>query len=161
MKCPHCGAIDNRVVDSRMSRDGHVIRRRRECSVCNRRFTTYERVEESIPLVVKTEGRRELYDRAKVLRGLERACEKRPIQLDQLEQLVDDLERGLIEGGEREVDSSVIGERVMSRLRELDEVAYVRFASVYRSFMDIDEFMQELSALKRQRARTGKDDDCR
>lgn len=152
MKCPHCGAIDNRVVDSRMSRDAQVIRRRRACSSCERRFTTYERVEESVPLVVKREGRRELYDRAKVLRGLERACEKRDIELEQLEQLVDDLERELIESGEREVDSSFIGEQVMAHLRELDEVAYVRFASVYRSFKDVDEFMQELSVLKRQRS---------
>lgn len=152
MKCPHCSAIDNRVVDSRMSRDAQVIRRRRACSSCERRFTTYERVEESVPLVVKKEGRRELYDHAKVLRGLERACEKRDIELEQLEQLVDDLERELIESGEREVESSFIGEQVMAHLRELDEVAYVRFASVYRSFKDVDEFMQELSVLKRQRS---------
>lgn len=159
MKCPHCGAIDNRVVDSRMSRDGQVIRRRRACNACERRFTTYERVEESVPLVVKKEGRRELYDRAKVLRGLERACEKRSIDLDQLEQLVDDLERGLIESSEREVDSSCIGEQVMARLREIDEVAYVRFASVYKSFKDIDEFMKELSVLKRQRSFNEDDDE--
>ncbi len=154
MKCPHCGTIDNRVVDSRMIRDGRAIRRRRACNTCERRFTTYERVEESVPLVVKKGGRREIFDRAKVLKGLKRACEKRTIGGDELDQLVDDLERELIESGEREIDSSFIGEQVMAHLRELDEVAYVRFASVYRSFKDIDEFMLELSTLLRQRRRT-------
>lgn len=151
MKCPHCGDLDNRVVDSRMSKDGQVIRRRRACNSCERRFTTYERIEESVPFVVKKEGRRELFDRTKVLKGLKRACEKRMIGMEQLEKLVDDLERELIESGEREVESSFIGEQVMAHLRELDEVAYVRFASVYRSFRDIDEFMQELSELLKQR----------
>ena len=153
MKCPHCGAVDNRVVDSRMSRDGSVIRRRRACNACERRFTTYERVEESVPLVIKKGGRRELYDRSKVLNGLKRACEKRMIRVEQLDQLVDDLEREMIESGDREVESSVIGQQVMAHLRELDEVAYVRFASVYRSFEDVDEFMAELSTLKSQRAK--------
>lgn len=147
MKCPHCGAVDNRVVDSRISRDGQVIRRRRACHGCERRFTTYERVEESVPLVVKRDGRRELFDRNKVLEGLKRACEKRTIRSEQLEQIVEDLERELIEGGERELDSSFIGEQVMAHLRELDEVAYVRFASVYRSFENAQEFMDELREL--------------
>ncbi len=157
MKCPHCGVIDNRVVDSRMSRDGQVIRRRRSCKTCERRFTTYERVEESVPFVVKKGGRRELFDRTKMLEGLKRACEKRTISLEQLKQLVEDLERELIESGDREVDSSFIGEQVMAHLRELDEVAYVRFASVYHSFNDIEEFMKELSTLLRQRS--GSEDD--
>jgi len=144
--------MDNHVVDSRVSRDGQVIRRRRECRYCERRFTTYERVEEMVPLVVKKEGRREMYDREKVLTGIRRACEKRKVSLEQIDQLVDDLERELIESGEREVESSFIGEQVMALLRELDEVAYVRFASVYREFNDIEEFMHELRLLLRQRS---------
>jgi transcriptional repressor NrdR len=134
-----------------MSRDGQVIRRRRKCIGCERRFTTYERVEESVPAVVKKGGRRELFDRSKVLNGLKRACEKRKVPMDELEHLVDDLERELIESGEREVESSMIGEQVLGRLREMDEVAYVRFASVYRSFKDVDEFMRELRYLLSQR----------
>lgn len=152
MKCPHCGVADNSVVDSRVTRDGHAIRRRRQCGRCGRRFTTYERVEETAPLVVKKDGSREAFSRAKILEGLRRACEKRAVTAEQLERLVGDLERDLIEFGEREVESSVIGERVLARLRELDEVAYVRFASVYRSFGDVEQFLRELNALLKDRS---------
>ncbi len=147
MKCPFCGTLDNRVIDSRLSLGGEVTRRRRECEGCARRYTTYERVEQVLPLVVKKDGRREPFDRMKVLAGLRRACEKRPVSSESLEQLVDTIESELVETTEKEVDSSHIGERLMHRLREMDQVAYVRFASVYRSFKDIHEFMAELSDL--------------
>ena len=144
MKCPFCGGCDSKVVDSRLSRDGRIIRRRRECGDCNRRFTTYERVEEILPMVVKKDGRRESFDRSKVLGGLERACQKRPIGVEALEDIADSLERSLQERGEKEVASSVIGEEIMGALHSLDEVAYVRFASVYRQFKDLNQFMVEL-----------------
>lgn len=147
MKCPFCGTLDNKVIDSRLSQGGEVTRRRRECEGCGRRYTTYERVEQVLPLVVKKDDRREPFDRVKVLAGLRRACEKRPVSQESLDRLVDQLERELVETGEKEVPSAVIGEKVMARLRELDQVAYVRFASVYRSFKDIHEFMAELSGL--------------
>ncbi|MDH5676332.1 MAG: transcriptional regulator NrdR [Myxococcales bacterium] len=147
MKCPFCGEPDNRVIDSRLSQGDEVTRRRRECDACGRRFTTYERIELVLPMVVKKDGRRETFDRLKVLAGLRRACEKRPVSTEDLDRLVDRIERVLVEAGDKEIDSAVIGERVMSRLRELDQVAYVRFASVYRSFKDIHEFMSELSEL--------------
>ncbi len=147
MKCPFCGTLDNKVIDSRLSQGGEVTRRRRECEGCDRRYTTYERVEQVLPLVVKKDDRREPFDRVKVLAGLRRACEKRPVSQESLDRLVDQLERELVETGEKEVPSAVIGEKVMARLRELDQVAYVRFASVYRSFKDIHEFMAELSGL--------------
>ena len=147
MKCPFCGTLDNKVIDSRLSQGGEVTRRRRECEGCDRRYTTYERVEQVLPLVVKKDDRREPFDRVKVLAGLRRACEKRPVSQESLDRLVDQLERELVETGEKEVPSAVIGEKVMGRLRELDQVAYVRFASVYRSFKDIHEFMAELSGL--------------
>jgi transcriptional repressor NrdR len=151
MKCPFCGTLDNRVIDSRLSQGGEVTRRRRECDGCTRRYTTYERVEQVLPLVVKKDDRREPFDRMKILAGLRRASEKRPISSEALEQLIDQLERELVETGEKEVPSSQIGERIMDRLRELDQVAYVRFASVYRSFKDIHEFMAELSDLLGER----------
>jgi transcriptional repressor NrdR len=147
MKCPFCGHLDNKVIDSRLSQGGEVTRRRRECENCTRRYTTYERVEEVLPLVVKKDGRREPFDRMKVIGGLRRACEKRPVSSDQLERFVDRIERELVDSGEKEVASSVIGERCMEALRETDQVAYVRFASVYRSFKDIHEFMGALSTL--------------
>jgi transcriptional repressor NrdR len=156
MTCPFCGGLDNKVTDSRLSQGDEVIRRRRECEGCTRRFTTYERIELVLPMVVKKDGRREIFDRLKVLAGLRRACEKRPIGTDALDVLVDQIERALVESGDKEVDSSVVGEQVMRRLRELDQVAYVRFASVYRSFKDIHEFMDELSHLLQQHAK--KDD---
>jgi transcriptional repressor NrdR len=144
MHCPFCRAVDTRVLDSRDSAEGTIIRRRRECESCKRRFTTYERVEELNPLVVKKDGRREAFDREKLLAGLSKACEKRPVSAAALDALVQDLERKVQETGEKEVSSTAIGEIVMSRLHALDEVAYVRFASVYRSFRDIAEFMDEL-----------------
>lgn len=147
MKCPFCGQLDNKVIDSRLSQGGEVTRRRRECDQCGRRYTTYERVEEVLPLIVKKDARREPFDRMKVLAGLRRACEKRPVSSDALERVVDRIERELVDCGEKEVESSRIGERCMEALRETDQVAYVRFASVYRSFKDIHEFMSALSNL--------------
>jgi len=147
VKCPFCAEVENKVIDSRLSNQSAVIRRRRECLGCSRRFTTYERVEEILPMVVKKDGRREQFDRAKVLEGLRLACNKRPVSSEQLESLVDGIERKLQETGEKEVNSSVIGEAVMRELARLDEVAYVRFASVYRRFEDLGDFVVELKAL--------------
>jgi transcriptional repressor NrdR len=151
MKCPFCHETDNRVIDSRLSKDSNMIRRRRECSDCNRRFTTYERVEEMMPLVVKKDGRRESYDRIKIINGLKRACEKRPVSINTVEAIADRIERNLQERGEKEIPSSVIGETLMRELHDTDQVAYVRFASVYRSFKDINEFMVELEELIKER----------
>jgi transcriptional repressor NrdR len=150
MKCPFCSCVENKVIDSRLSQGDEVTRRRRECERCTRRFTTYERIELVLPMVVKKDARREPFDRLKVMAGLRRACEKRPVAWDMLEQVVDKIERQLVESGEKEIDSSRIGEEVMRELKELDQVAYVRFASVYRSFKDIHEFMAELSHLLTQ-----------
>jgi transcriptional repressor NrdR len=147
MKCPFCGQLDNKVIDSRLSQGGEVTRRRRECDACGRRYTTYERVEEVLPLIVKKDGRREPFDRMKIIAGLRRACEKRPVSSETLERVVDRIERELVDSAEKEVESSRIGERCMEALRETDQVAYVRFASVYRSFKDIHEFMGALSNL--------------
>jgi len=147
MKCPFCRDLDNKVIDSRLSKDGDIIRRRRECLRCQRRFTTYERVEEMLPMVVKKDGRREVYERLKVIAGLKKACEKRPVSMEQIEQTADRIERMLQERGEKEVSASVIGEAIMKALYDLDKVAYVRFASVYRSFEDVNEFMRELKDL--------------
>lgn len=155
MKCPFCHELDNRVIDSRLSKDSGMVRRRRECSVCNRRFTTYERVEETTPMVVKKDGRRENYDRLKVVNGLKRACEKRPVSVDTIEAIADRIERGLQERGDKEIPSSVIGESTMRELHDIDQVAYVRFASVYRSFKDIGEFMVELEELLKERKKFG------
>jgi len=147
MKCPACGDTENKVIDSRLSKDGEITRRRRACDACGHRFTTYERLEEFLPLVVKKDGRREAYDRGKILAGVQRACEKRPISIETLEELLDRIERSIQEKGEREMSANAIGELVMEELRALDQVAYVRFASVYRSFKDINEFMSELRGL--------------
>jgi transcriptional repressor NrdR len=144
MKCPFCGFADTKVIDSRLGREGNNIRRRRECVDCERRFTTYERVEETLPLVIKKDGRREAFDRTKIIAGMQRACEKRPVSIGTIEKFVDRLELMLQESGEKEVDASRIGEAVMGALHGIDEVAYVRFASVYRQFKDINEFMAEL-----------------
>ncbi|MGE0683755.1 MAG: transcriptional regulator NrdR [Candidatus Binatia bacterium] len=152
MKCPFCSHIENRVIDSRLSREGDVTRRRRECARCERRFTTYERVEEILPLVVKKDGRRETYDRLKIIAGLRKACEKRPVSVSTIEEAADRIERFLQSLGDKEVSSAVIGEEVMRQLYELDKVAYVRFASVYRSFQDLDAFMQELKDLIEERS---------
>lgn len=143
--------MDSRVVDSRLAAGGTVTWRRRECDGCKRRFTTYERVEHTLPTVVKKDGEREPFDRQKVLRSLRIACNKRPVSADALEEHAEALERELAESGEKEVPSLVIGERVMGRLKTLDDVAYVRFASVYKSFRDIDEFMVEMGKLVRSR----------
>jgi transcriptional repressor NrdR len=151
MKCPFCHETENRVIDSRLSKDSNMIRRRRECSKCSRRFTTYERVEEMMPLVVKKDGRRETYERIKIINGLKRACEKRPVSINTIEAIADRIERNLQERGEKEIPSSVIGEATMRELHDTDEVAYVRFASVYRSFKDINEFMVELEELLKER----------
>jgi transcriptional repressor NrdR len=147
MKCPYCRELENKVIDSRMTKEGNAVRRRRECLGCNHRFTTYERVEE-VPLVlIKKDGRREAFDRTKVLAGMQRACEKRNISINTLEEFVDELSRELQEIGEKEIPSSVVGSRIMTKLHELDDVAYVRFASVYREFKDINDFMSELKDL--------------
>jgi transcriptional repressor NrdR len=147
MKCPFCTFPDSKVVDSRPDKGGATIRRRRECESCGKRFTTHERVEEVLPLVLKKDGRREPFDRTKVIAGIQKACEKRPVSIETIERLVDKLEIRLQESGERETASPAIGEWVMNELHDIDEVAYVRFASVYRSFKDINEFMSELQEL--------------
>jgi transcriptional repressor NrdR len=147
MKCPFCGAADDRVVDSRESREGEVIRRRRECISCGRRFTSYETIEEIPYVVVKKDGRREAFDRKKLRAGLVKACEKRPVPPARLDEIVDEIETRLYDSEEREMATSAIGSLVMERLRELDKVAYVRFASVYRKFEDVDEFLNELKGL--------------
>jgi transcriptional repressor NrdR len=147
MKCPFCSHDDTRVVDSRLGKEGNNIRRRRECVECERRFTTYERVEETLPLVIKKDGRREAFDRQKIISGIQRACEKRPVSIATIEKLVDQMELALQESGEKEIPASRIGEDIMEALQSLDEVAYVRFASVYRQFRDINEFMSELTEI--------------
>jgi len=152
MECPYCRQLENRVIDSRLVAGGTVTWRRRECDGCRRRFTTYERVEHALPTVVKKNGRREPFDRQKVLRGMQVACNKRPISVDRLEELAAAVERELGESGDKEISSLAIGQRVMECLKGVDAVAYVRFASVYRSFRDIDEFMAEMSKLVRARS---------
>lgn len=142
MKCPFCQHPDSKVIDSRVGKDGLSIRRRRECESCEKRFTTYERVDEVLPFVIKKDGRREPYDRMKVMSGLQKACEKRPIPVATIEETVGQIEAKLLESGEAEVPATQIGELVMAALKELDDVAYVRFASVYRSFKDIGEFVE-------------------
>lgn len=147
MKCPYCTHTEDKVIDSRSSKDGDVIRRRRECLKCEGRFTSYERIEEIFPLVIKKDGRREAFARQKILHGLEKACEKRPVGVDTIESLVTKIEKKLQGYGEKEIPSSWIGEEIMSTLKGVDEVAYVRFASVYRQFKDIKEFMEEVKGL--------------
>jgi transcriptional repressor NrdR len=144
MKCPFCANGENKVIDSRLSKDSSAIRRRRECLACGRRFTTYEFVEDILPTVVKKDGRRESFDRAKIRTGIKKACEKRPISIDVIEKSVENVERACQELQEKEITSSVIGELVMKELHDLDGVAYVRFASVYRQFRDVSEFLNEL-----------------
>ncbi len=144
MKCPRCGHVDNKVVDSRAGKEGDMIRRRRECLSCRKRFTTYERIEEELPLVVKRDGRREPFDRQKIIIGILKACEKRPISYATVQKVVDTLEGEFQATGEKEISSVEIGGRVMTELLKLDDVAYVRFASVYRQFRDVGQFMKEL-----------------
>ncbi len=151
MKCPFCSHPESSVVDSRVSATGELIRRRRSCEACERRFTTYERVDEILPTIVKKDGRREKFDRQKLISGITASCNKRPVSVAQIDAIADAIERDVQERGDKEVSSSLVGEKVMARLREADEVAYVRFASVYRSFRDIDEFMAELGKLVKAR----------
>ena len=147
MKCPFCSEVDNKVIDSRLSKDGTVIRRRRECLICSRRFTTYEHIEEIPIMIIKKDGRREEFSREKVRSGLQRACEKREISMNVIEEFIDELERDLKETGEKEIPSHSIGEKIMIKLHALDDVAYVRFASVYREFKDVNDFVAELKNL--------------
>jgi transcriptional repressor NrdR len=147
MRCPFCKADNNKVIDSRASSDGYVIRRRRECLECSRRYTTYERVEETVLRVVKKDGTRVPFERQKILGGLLKACEKRPIPMERLEEVADRVERQCAEAFNKEVPSKVIGELIMKELRELDQVAYVRFASVYREFKDVSQFLEELKPM--------------
>jgi len=147
MKCPYCGEADNKVIDSRMSKDGNVIRRRRECIICSRRFTTYEHIEEVPIMIIKKDNRREVFNREKVRSGIQKACEKRNISMNVIEEHIDELERDLRETGEKEIPAHVIGEKIMAILHKLDDVAYVRFASVYREFKDVNDFVAELKTL--------------
>jgi transcriptional repressor NrdR len=147
MKCPYCGRLNNRVVDSRLSRSEFAIRRRRECLDCMRRFTTYEKVEELPVMVVKKDGRREEFNRDKILTGIMKACEKRAISMDQIEEIVDSIERDFREVNDKEISSRIVGNKIMEQLHVLDDVAYVRFASVYREFKDVDDFIEELKSL--------------
>jgi transcriptional repressor NrdR len=156
MKCPYCTKVDNKVIDSRLSKDGRTIRRRRECLKCSRRFTTYERLEEILPMVVKKDGRRESFNRDNIIEGIKKSCQKRPVSVTKIEEFVDSLEVYFQELGKKEVESKEIGERVISNLKDWDEVAYVRFASVYRQFKDINEFMAELEDILKSRREEGK-----
>ena len=153
MKCPFCSSSESKVVDSRSSQDSRAIRRRRECLSCHERFTTYERIEEFHPMVVKKDGRRESFDRNKIIEGIIKACEKRPVSMDEVEAFVSDLEKEIQDREEREVESKFLGERVMSQLRAWDDVAYVRFASVYKQFKDLNEFMDQLQELLSESSR--------
>jgi len=148
MKCPFCGGLESKVMDSRVSREGSAIRRRRECLACGRRFTTYEYIEEILPTVVKKDDRREPFDRNKIRMGIRKACEKRPISMDTIESLVTEVERFCQDYSGEEIRSSMIGEKIMQVLKELDGVAYVRFASVYRQFRDVNDFLEELKDLQ-------------
>jgi len=151
MKCPFCAEKNNKVVDSRLSKDGSAIRRRRECIACSRRFTTYEYIEEIPLMIIKKDRRREVFNRDKLRSGIQRACEKREISMNAIESFIEEIERDLRESEEKEISSGVIGEKIMSKLHELDKVAYVRFASVYRDFKDVNDFVTELKDLLDQR----------
>jgi transcriptional repressor NrdR len=147
MKCPFCGEIDNKVIDSRLGKNGDAIRRRRECIICGRRFTTYEHTEEIPVMIIKKDGRREVFNSDKVRSGIQKACEKRNISINVIDKFIEDLEHDLKETGEKEIDSSIIGEKIMGKLHEIDDIAYVRFASVYREFKDVNDFVSELKGL--------------
>ena len=151
MKCPYCTEIDNKVIDSRLSKDGRTIRRRRECIKCGRRFTTYEKLEDVLPMIVKKDGRREPFSREKITGGIKKACQKRPISMTKIEEFVDSLELYFQELGKKEVEGEEVGEKVITALKEWDAVAYVRFASVYRQFRDVGEFMEELEEILKSR----------
>lgn len=151
MKCPYCNYEDTKVIDSRPTEDGHAIRRRRGCEKCGKRFTTYEKVEESIIMIVKKDGSREAFDRGKLMNGIIRACEKRPVPMATIEDMVDRIERGLNNLMQKEVKSDFIGELVMDELKKVDQVAYIRFASVYRQFTDVETFTEEIQKLQRNK----------
>jgi transcriptional repressor NrdR len=151
MKCPFCGVLDNKVIDSRVSKDGTVIRRRRECLDCSRRFTTYEHIEEIPIMIIKKDGRREEFNRDKVRTGIQKACEKLDISMNVIEEFIEELERDLRESDEKEISSHVVGEKIMAKLHELNDIAYVRFASVYREFKDVNDFVSELKSLLSKR----------
>ncbi len=147
MKCPFCSNLTNKVIDSRLSKEGDIIRRRRVCLECGKRFTTKERLEDDLPMIIKKDGRREPFDRYKIVTGIQIACKKRPIGMKEIEKMVDRIEKKVMEFGEKEIHSSYIGNEIMKELHKLDHVAYVRFASVYREFKDVNEFMNELRNL--------------
>ena len=153
MHCPFCAHTETQVVDTRVADDGAFVRRRRQCAHCGKRFTTYERIEEVLPMVVKADGRREPFDHNKVVAGVRAACEKRQVPLSEIEELVDDIEKQLQETGEKEVEAATIGEEVLVRLSEIDDVAYIRYASIFRNFKDLEEFTRELNSLVEERAR--------
>ncbi len=155
MKCPFCSNAENKVIDSRISKEGNAIRRRRECLACGKRFTTYEFVEEVLPMVVKKDGRREVFDRGKILAGLKKACEKRPISMNVIEDIIDKIEHDCQDLQLKEIPTSIIGEKVMNELQRLDGVAYVRFASVYREFKDPNEFVEQLKDFLTEKERKG------
>jgi len=158
MICPYCTKIDNKVIDSRLSKDARTIRRRRECLGCGRRFTTYEKLEDILPMVVKKDGRREPFSRDKIISGIRNACQKLPVSEAKIEEFADSLESYFQDLGKKEIGSSEIGERVINKLKEWDEVAYVRFASVYRQFKDINEFMSELEEILKARQEKSEED---
>jgi len=149
MRCPFCGSVEDKVIDSRQSKDAKEIRRRRVCEACDRRFTTYERIDEALPAVIKADGRRQPFDRNKISRGLIQAAVKRPVSIETLQEVAESVEREISELGVKEIKSREIGERVLPKLQVLDDVSYVRFASIYRDFRDIDEFVRELSEMKK------------
>jgi transcriptional repressor NrdR len=154
MKCPFCAHMENKVIDSRLSKDGAVIRRRRECNDCGKRFTTYERIEEVMPQVVKRDGRREPFDHEKLLRGVREACEKRPLPASLIENLVDEIEKQLQDTGEKELESAVIAEEVLIKLSEVDDIAYVRYAARYKNYSDLGEITGELNTMLAERQKT-------
>ncbi|MBN2178569.1 MAG: transcriptional repressor NrdR [Deltaproteobacteria bacterium] len=156
MNCPFCSNSENRVIDSRLSKDGDAIRRRRECEACGKRFTTYEYVEEVLPVVIKKDGRREPFDRGKILTGIKKACQKRPISMDVIENVVERIEQTCQEYQQKEIPSSIVGEKIMEELHNLDGVAYVRFASVYREFRDVNDFLDELKDLLKAKGKKRK-----
>jgi transcriptional repressor NrdR len=156
MKCPYCSNLEDKVIDSRISKDGMTIRRRRECLACEKRFTTHEKIEDTLPAIIKKDNRREPFDAKKILDGLRKACQKRDISMQQLEEITDRIERSLMERGVKEVQSSEIGEQIMHELHDLDQVAYVRFASVYRSFKDLNDFMKEVKTFLERREQSQK-----
>ena len=152
MKCPYCNNLEDKVIDSRISKDGEIIRRRRECLGCAKRFTTHEKIEDKLPLIVKKDGRREPYGREKMMAGMKKACQKRPISIESIEKIADKIEQDIVARGAKEIKGSELGEKVMLELHDLDDVAYVRFASVYRSFKDISDFMEEVKTLVKDKS---------